>query len=200
MTESSHAWDSAYQQQVSAPWDIGRPQPALAALVEQGRIAGDVLDAGCGTGELTLLLAARGARVTGVDLAATAVDKARDKAAQRNLDATFEVGDLLSMPLQHAGFDAVVDSGLFHVFDDVDRERYVTVLAGALRPGGVCHLMCFSDRQPGDWGPRRVSRSEIEGAFSAGWVIDSIEPASFETNPMSGAATAHAWLAAVRRS
>src|SRR4051812_42789961 len=52
-------------------------------------------------------------------------------------------------------FDRVIDSGLFHVFDDEDRARYVTSLATVLRSGGSCYLMCFSDRQPGDWGPSR---------------------------------------------
>jgi SAM-dependent methyltransferase len=200
MTASTHEWESSYRQTAPAPWDIGRPQPAFAALAEQSRLAGDVLDAGCGTGEHALLLAAHGARATGIDLSETAVRRARQKAVERDLAATFEVGDLLGMQLSQAGFDVIVDSGLFHVFSDTDRDRYVAVLAHALRPGGVCYLMCFSDRQPGDWGPRRIARSEIDSAFSDGWIIESIEPATFDINPTFGATTVHAWLAAIHRS
>jgi cyclopropane fatty-acyl-phospholipid synthase-like methyltransferase len=77
-------------------------------------------------------------------------------------------------------FDAIIDSGVFHVFDDDQRPIYVKSLRSALRPGGTCYLMCFSDRQPGDWGPRRVSEGELRSAFADGWTIGSIEPAEFE--------------------
>lgn len=200
MTEAPHDWDSTYRQSEPAPWDIGRPQPAFLALAEQGLLTGDVLDAGCGTGEHALLLAGRGQRVTGVDLSRTAVAKAREKAHERGLVVSFEVGDLLTMRLPQRAFDTVTDCGLFHVFSDESRARYVDVLHGILRAAGVLCLMCFSDLEPGDWGPRRVTRSEIEAAFSAGWAIESIEPAVFDVNPIFGAATVQAWLALVRRT
>ena len=57
-------FESAYAGQ--APWDIGRPQKALMAVAD--RIAGSVLDAGCGTGENALYFAGRGCTVTGIDL------------------------------------------------------------------------------------------------------------------------------------
>ena len=79
-------------------------------------------------------------------------------------------------------FDTVLDSGLFHVFDDDDRARYVESLRAATAPGGSFHMLCFSDRQPGDWGPRRVTRAEIEQSFTDGWRIETIEPVVFETN------------------
>ena len=196
---ASSDWDSSYRQEGPAPWDIGRPQPAFVALADQGQITGDVLDAGCGTGEHALFLAARGARVTGVDLSETAVRRAGEKAAERGLTATFETADILTMPLAQHRFDAVVDSGLFHVFSDEDRDRYVAVLRGVLRPGGVCYLMCFCDRQPGDWGPRRVTRREIEAAFSDGWVIERLDPSAFDVNPIFDTTTVQAWLAVIRR-
>lgn len=200
MTQIPQDWNASYQQAGPAPWDIGRPQAAYATLVEAGQITGDVLDAGCGTGEHALLMAARGARVTGVDLADAAIGIARGKAAERGLDATFEAGDILTMQLPPEGFDAVVDSGLFHVFDDGDRARYVAVLKAVTRAGGACYLMCFSDSQPGDWGPRRVTAAEIETAFSDGWSVDRLEPAVFDINPTFGETQVQAWLAVIRRS
>lgn len=54
-------WDSADKQQGafpgSPPWNIGEPQPELAALIRDGQIIGEVLDAGCGHAELALTLA-----------------------------------------------------------------------------------------------------------------------------------------------
>lgn len=200
MSTSAGDWDAAYQRDSPAPWDIGRPQPAFVRLADEGLLAGDVLDAGCGTGEHALLVASHGARVTGVDLAESAVRRAREKAADRGLGASFEAGDILSMALPQQGFDAVMDSGLFHVFDDDARARYVDVLRRVLRAGAVCCLMCFSDREPGDWGPRRVTRTEIEAAFADGWTIERLEASAFDINPVAGSETAQAWLAVIRRS
>jgi hypothetical protein len=76
----------------------------------------------------------------------------------------------------------------------------VTSLASVLRPGGHCYLICFSDRQPGDYGPRRVSQDELRTAFSDGWAVTSIEADTFEVNPGMPTPTAQAWLAAIRRT
>src|SRR5450432_1107977 len=167
-------WDAAYTSGMPAPWDIGRPQPAFARLAESGLLSGRVLDAGCGTGEHALLAAAHGADAAGIDISPWAIGRAREKAAERGLRARFEVADALNLGPLGLTFDTVIDSGLFHVFDDQERARYVTSLASVLPPGGTCYLMCFSDRQPGDFGPRRVRQDELRIAFGDGWRIASI--------------------------
>jgi SAM-dependent methyltransferase len=197
MTEPSAGWDPAYQG--TPPWDIGRPQPALARLAGDGLLSGRVLDAGCGTGEHVLLAAAHGAAATGVDVSGLAISKARAKAAERGLPARFEVSDALHLERLGETFDTVIDSGLFHVFDDADRARYVISLAKVLEPDGSYYMMCFSDRQPGVWGPRRVHREEIERAFGDGWEIASITPDEFTVNPIEGTTSVHAWLAIIQR-
>jgi SAM-dependent methyltransferase len=193
-------WDAAYEGTVPAPWDIGRPQPTFIRLADRGLLGGRVLDSGCGTGEHTLLAAARGADAVGVDISPRAIEQARAKAADRGIAARFEVGDVLSLGQLGLTFDTVIDSGVFHVFDDADRARYVASLASVLRPGGTCYLMCFSDRQPGDWGPRRVRQDEIRSAFADGWHVAGIAAAEFAINPMMGATAAQAWLATLRRA
>ena len=95
-------------------------------------------------------------------------------------------------------FDTVLDSGLFHVFDDGRREQYVDALRAVVRPRGTYLMCCFSDRQPGDWGPRRVRQDEIRAAFSAGWEVESIEAAEFEIN--LDPAVALAWLSTITRA
>ena len=163
-----------------------------------GVIIGTVLDVGCGTGEHALLAASSGHEVLGIDVAPTAIELAKKKAADRHLNATFRVGDALRLADLGAQFDTVLDCGLFHVFNDEERHRFVDSLAGVMRPGGRYHMLCFSDRQPGDWGPRRVTEGEIRASFSDGWVVDSVEPSVLEiTIDPAGAA---AWLAAVTGS
>jgi SAM-dependent methyltransferase len=190
-------WDSVYQH--DPPWDIGRPQESFVRLASSGLLSGRVLDAGCGTGEHVLLAAAHGAQAVGVDLSALAIGKARGKAAERGLTARFEVADALHLERLGETFDTVIDSGLFHLYDDADRARYVTSLAAVLEPGGTYHMMCFSDSQPGVWGPRRVRREEILLAFDDGWEVASITPDAFSINPIEGTTSAAAWLAVIRR-
>jgi SAM-dependent methyltransferase len=197
--EAPSSWDGAYASDAEAPWDIGRPQPAFIRLADGGLLRGRLLDAGCGTGEHALLAAARGADVVGVDISPVAIGLARAKAAERGVTVRFEVGDVLRLGRLGLVFDTVIDSGVFHVFDDSDRARYVSSLASALWPGGTCYLMCFSDRQPGDAGPRRVSQAELRAAFAEGWSVDGIAGETFELNPGLGITSAQAWLATLRR-
>ena len=104
------------------------------------------------------------------------------KATERGIAARFLVWDALALADLHEQFDTVLDSGLFHVLDDERRARYVTSLAAVLAPRGRVLLACFSDRQPGDWGPRRIRQAELRDVFAHGWVIESIEPVLFHTN------------------
>jgi cyclopropane fatty-acyl-phospholipid synthase-like methyltransferase len=192
-------WDAVYVADQPPPWDIGRPQPVFERLAEQGLLRGRLLDSGCGTGENTLMAAAHGAEALGVDVAPTAIAQARQKAAERSSTARFEVADVLELSQLGLTFDTVVDSGVFHVFDDGDRARYVASLAAVMMPGATCYLMCFSDRQPGDAGPRRVSQDELIAAFRDGWAIDSITAETFVIN-FQGRSEAQAWLATIQRS
>ena len=174
-------FDAAYVHD-TAPWDVGRPQAAIVRAAETGLVRGRVLDIGCGTGELALYLAARGYPVVGVDAAPAAIVRARRKATERGLDAEFGIADALDPP-EIGRFDTVFDSGLFHVFDDPDRERYVDVLRSLLRRGGRALVLCFADTAPGRGGPRRVSPDEIRGAFAEreGWTVEWVREAVFET-------------------
>jgi cyclopropane fatty-acyl-phospholipid synthase-like methyltransferase len=204
-------WDEAYRRGIPPPWDIGRPQPAFVRLVDAGEITGRVIDVGCGTGENALMAAAHGLEVVGIDVATTAVERARSKAAERGVAARFEVWDALQLArlTERVGvFDSAIDSAVFHTFSDDERPRYAESVAAAVRAGGGLFLMCFSEQEP-DWGgPRRVTKAEIRTAFSKerGWSVAAIEAARFGINkdhPAIGrqgsAEGAHAWLARISR-
>jgi 2-polyprenyl-3-methyl-5-hydroxy-6-metoxy-1,4-benzoquinol methylase len=185
------------------PWDIGKAQPKFAA--EAGRLSGSILDAGCGTGENALFFASRGHAVTGTDFLEAPIALARRKATERGIAATFRVGDALKLEESREQFDNAIDSGLFHVFSDEDRARYVRGLAKVVRPGGRVMLMCFSDKTPGDQGPRRVTEAELRAAFANGWEIETLEPARFETRPearqgMFSGEDPWAWFLVARRT
>jgi SAM-dependent methyltransferase len=191
--DPDHDWDGAYAGP-PPPWDIGQPQAAFSRLADAGALRGALLDAGCGTGEHTILAARHGATGIGIDVSPRAIGLARRKAEARGVEVRFEVYDALCLDTMGKVFDTVIDSGLFHVFDDDARARYVDAVHVVLHPGGHLHLMCFSVLQPGDWGPRRVDESELRAAFAAGWRIESLARDRFAINPGMGTLTAESWL------
>lgn len=180
-----------------APWDIGRPQSAFRELADRGRLGGRVLDVGCGTGEHALMAAALGLDATGVDAAGTAITIARRKANERGLRARFMTWDALELAALGEAFDTVVDCGLFHVFEDLERPRFVDALRASTPVGAWYYMPCFSDLEPGDWGPRRIQQDEIRASFADGWKVERIEPAQLETTIEPG--SVHAWLASIQR-
>ncbi|MGH9043644.1 MAG: class I SAM-dependent methyltransferase [Acidimicrobiales bacterium] len=191
-------WEASYADG-SAPWDIGRPQPAVVRLVSTGVLRGPVLDAGCGTGENALHVASSGLWVLGVDVAKTAIGIARDKATERGLDARFALADALDLGALGRTFATVLDCGLFHSLNPEERRRYAASLAVATDQGGSAYVLCFSDRGP-DTGPHPVSEAELHLVFDgrAGWEIQSVQPerlyASFAQ--VGGLA---AWMVTVKR-
>jgi SAM-dependent methyltransferase len=180
------------------PWDIGTPQSEFVRLAEAGEITGRVIDIGCGTGENALYLATRGLDVVGVDGAPIAIERARRKAKERGLTAVFEVRDVLNLSEITEKFDVAIDSGCFHVFDDAERPSYVRNVHQILRPHGRLFLLCFSDRQPGDWGPRRVTQQELRDSFADKFSIESIRAAHFDAVLGTGdGPPIEAWLATI---
>ena len=190
-------WDETYRSS-QPPWEIGRPQSAFVRLAEQGALIDPVLDCGCGTGENSLMAAQRGMEVVGVDFAPAAIAAARRKAAERGLNVDFAVADALELGSLGRQFRTVIDSGVFHTFSDADRPTYVENLATVVQPGGVVHLLCFSELTPGDYGPRRVTQAELREAFASGWVVERIEAERFDVLP-DFPVRPYAWLARVLR-
>lgn len=127
-----------------ASWEIGRAQPVLADLPADPRITGEILDAGCGTGELTLALARRGHPVTGVDISAVAIKRARAAAAKVGVPVEFVVGNALTLPDYRDRFDTVVDCGLFDVCPTADQAGYAAALHRACRPGATVFMLELS--------------------------------------------------------
>lgn len=191
-------WDASYTDDEPAPWDVG-VQPGVARLIEGGAFRGAVLDAGCGSGEHAVQIAARGHEVVGVDVAATAIETARAKAAERGVNARFEAADALHLERLGRNFDTVLDVGLFHVFDDDERRTYVAGLAAVTAPGARLFLQCFRDSGE-EAGPHPVSEATLRGTFASavGWSITRLAHERIVTHFAPDGLPG--WLATIDRS
>jgi SAM-dependent methyltransferase len=190
-------WDASYRNG-PAPWDIGRPQPAIVRLAAAGGFAGAVLDAGCGSGENALHLASLGLRVLGVDVAETALAAARTKAAERGLEVELAATDALDLAALGRTFETVLDSGLFHTFDAGERVAYAMSLGSVTARGGTLYVLCFGDAEP-DVVPHPVGPEDLRAAFTrdTGWDVAALERERIETRFHDDGAPA--WLATMKR-
>jgi SAM-dependent methyltransferase len=191
-------WDASYLDG-PAPWDTGRPQPAVVRVASEGAFAGAVLDAGCGTGENALHLASLGLPVLGFDVAETALAIARAKAGDRGIEVEFTAADALQLERLGRRFDTVLDCGLFHTFDSDERPGYVASLASVTEADGTLYVLCFSDDGP-DVGPHPISQEELRAAFnpSSGWTVVAIQPDRVQTRYHDDYG-APAWFATLKR-
>lgn len=187
-------WDSAYREQAHfegpPPWNIGEPQPELAALVAAGKFRSDVLDAGCGVAELSLALAAQGFTVVGIDLTPTAVAAATKAAEERGLTtASFAQADITSFlsypPGSEGRFSTVVDSTLFHSLPVEGRDGYLSSIHRAAAPGAGLFVLVFAKGAfPAEMAPKpnEVDEEELRAAVSKYWEVDEIRPSFILSN------------------
>jgi SAM-dependent methyltransferase len=175
------SWEDAYK--TIPPWDIGRPQPEIVELVRAGELnESKTLDVGCGTGENALFLAENGFSVVGIDLSTLAIATAKAKAVKRKVKVDFQLGNALASDFKNGQFDNAVDSGLFHTFNDNERISFAREIARVLAIDGKYFMLCFSDKEPTNWGgPRRVTKEEIEATFSPFFYINYIRDDYFAT-------------------
>ena len=183
-------WDGVYREQGQfegpPPWNIGEPQPELAALMAAGKFRNDVLDAGCGFAELSLALAAEGYTVVGIDLTPTAIAAATKAAAERGLaTASFVQADITSFTGYDERFSTVIDSTLFHSLPVEGRDGYLSSVHRAAEPGASLYVLVFAKGAfPAemDTKPNEVDEDELRAAVSKYWEIDEVRPAFIHAN------------------
>jgi 2-heptyl-1-hydroxyquinolin-4(1H)-one methyltransferase len=190
--ESAYRGESAqFGEGFRPPWSIGQPQPELAALIQQGKFHGDVLDVGCGEAAISLTLGELGYTTVGLDLSPTAIELARLEAERRGLtNVSFEVADIsdyTGWPKGLAGrFGTIVDSTLFHSIPVEAREGYQQSIVRAAAPGASYFALVF-DRAAVTEGPiNAVTEDELREVVSKYWVVDEIRPARLHANLPEG--------------
>jgi SAM-dependent methyltransferase len=184
MFEQAYRGDAPEFENARPPWSIGAPQPEIAALIEAGKVHGDVLDAGCGEAATALDLAARGFTTVGLDLSPTAIDLARAQAAERGLsNATFEVADISAFTGYDGRFGTIIDSTLFHSMPVELREGYQQSIVRAAAPGASYFVLVFDAAAVPAGSPiHAVTEDELRAAVGKHWQIDEIRPARIHAN------------------
>ena len=165
MAAGTRDWDAKTYHRISAPH-----QDWAEALFDRLALRGDetVLDAGCGSGRVTLKLADRvpGGRVIAVDGAPSMVAQARELLGDR---ATVLQSDLVALELGEQ-VDAVFSSAVFHWI--ADHDALFTRLHAALRPGGRIVAQCGGAGNIAGFRARsdEVAAREPYAPYLAGWV------------------------------
>jgi SAM-dependent methyltransferase len=179
-------WDDAYHEDGifggRPPWSIGRPQPEIADLISQGGFRSDILDAGCGHGETSLVLAALGYTVVGIDRSVIAIAEAAQEGRKRRLrNATFVPRDITSLTGYEGRFSTIVDSALFHAIPVPLRDDYLGSMRRVAAPGASLYILTFTHyafpQDPGYPIPNVVTKGELRDTVSKHWTIDEIRPA-----------------------
>lgn len=169
-------WDQAYQDNFT-PWDRGEPSPALVDFFERHEITGRVLVPGCGVGHDVAYLVSRGLDAVGLDIAPTAIERA--KARYPELAERFVLGDLFELK---DPFDAVVEHTCLCALPPEWREKYREAVAGLLKPGGRLIGVFFinPEMDEGETGPPfGISEADLKALMAPRFeLVESYVPAS----------------------
>jgi SAM-dependent methyltransferase len=184
MFESAYRGEAEEFKGVRPPWSIGEPQPEISALIEAGKVHGDVLDAGCGEAATALHLAELGFTTVGLDSAETAIKLAREEAEKRGLtNATFDVADISDFSGYDGRFGTIIDSTLFHSMPVELREGYQQSIVRAAAPGATYFVLVFDAAgMATDGGAHPVTEDELRDVVGKYWEIDEIRPARIHAN------------------
>ncbi len=179
MFESAYRGESEEMKGFRPPWSIGVPQPEIQALIDAGKVHGDVLDAGCGEAATALHLAEKGHNTVGLDSAETAIKLAKEEAARRGLTNTsFQVADISNFTGYDGRFGTIIDSTLFHSMPVELREGYQKSIVRAAAPGASYFVLVFDAAgMPADSPVNAVTADELRDVVGRYWEIDEIRPA-----------------------
>ena len=175
-------WNTYYKDNEVAkmPWYEKNLDHDLENLIISGNFSkGRFLDLGTGPGTQAIQLSKRGFDVTGTDLSANAIDKAKKLSNEVN----FVTDDFLNSKLPDNEFDFIFDRGCFHLFDSSQRQNYVKQIKRILDDNGILFLKCMSKEEknlPDDDKPNKFSKQEIIDIFSNDFDIQSIKDSVFQ--------------------
>ena len=178
-------WEKLYATSdvATLPWYNPDLDTDIERALKTHRLSGRrLLDLGTGPATQAMNLAKRGFDVVATDISGSAIEKAKASAKEAGLSITFLVDNVLHSRLAANLVDVIVDRGVFHVLPKDKRPVYVGTVHRVLRPNGWLFLKCFSNKEPGTWGPHRIAEPELIGYFRRTFEILSVVETVFQGN------------------
>ncbi|WP_051217648.1 class I SAM-dependent methyltransferase [Paenibacillus assamensis] len=160
--QSSFTWNTFYSDRSKAiPFFVNAPDENLVQYVHQRQLpaAGRVLELGCGPGRNAIYLAKQGYEVDAVDLSSEALQWAKDRAQQQQVDVNFICRNIFELDIEEAAYDIIYDSGCMHHIAPHRRIDYVRLVNRALKSGGMFAVTCFVEN--GVLGGAEISDWEV---------------------------------------
>lgn len=174
----AEGWDAVYRStdETRLPWfSAALDETVFHALSEHGAVRGRWLEVGAGTGAMAIAAAARGFRVTAIDVSTAALAQAQQHAGAA--DVTWVLDDVLA-PRVQGHFDVAHDRGCLHVLPDTQHARYVASLADRIAPGGWLALVTHDPSDATPRGTRRFTRDQLSALFAPAFVLRDQRPAT----------------------
>lgn len=170
-----------------APWDSVGVRPELIDLLGKGHVTPEgfprTIDLGCGTGANVVHLASIGFDSSGVDFSDVAIRKARTRAAEAGVDASFFIGDLTAETIDgvEGPFDLLMDFGTLDDLKGETRRAMAQTVTRLSRPGSIFLEYCFyGSREELPWVSISASKfshiapGELDELFGKKWQIEPI--------------------------
>lgn len=179
-------WEPHYQYN-QAPWDLGKPAPALQEWLRlRPEAKGRAAVLGCGRGHDAIALARHGFEVVAVDFAPTAIEAAKAGAEREKLKVQFEQRDIFGLLPDFAGaFDYVFEHTCFCAIGPQKRQAYVDLVHDLLKPGGSLVAVFFTHGESGG-PPYDVRPIELERLFSARFEVKALGPTTHSVGERFG--------------
>lgn len=142
-------------------FDRARQELVSHANIKPGQ---HILDIGCGTGTLVLMLKRQypTAHVVGIDPDPKALRRAQSKITRAAVSVSLDQGYADKLPYDEASFDRVFSSLMFHHLEGEDRQQTLNEAVRILKPGGSFHFLDFTADHPTDGFLQRFIQSHAQ--------------------------------------
>lgn len=191
MSDQYSWWRATYEgvRPEDLPWFSPTPDPDLLSTLDRfAPKPGLALDLGSGPGIHAIALAERGWKVTAVDISPGAIRMASGFAEKAGVKIDFRTANVLAFKAKLGSFDLVHDRGFLHTLDPSEWSAWTSLVARALKPGGLVIAKEFIYNPKRHFGPRGFTKPELQNVLDDRFRIQSLEESSFRGTRLAAAA------------
>ncbi|MDR0864238.1 MAG: class I SAM-dependent methyltransferase [Candidatus Symbiothrix sp.] len=193
-------WEKRYSESENMPWDVEQPEAWVVELAGQGKILGNILDAGCGPGRNALWLASAGFNVIGADISSLAIKQAKQKAREQQNRAKFICTNMQTFSKYDNYFDTIIDIGCYHSpCAASDRRKYVENLYRMCKSNAVIYMRAFQTMRLDDGTHINGCTEELIRTDFANFYWEICDMQCREVDLLTLAGKADAWFVIIKK-